>query len=258
MPSTEYRTRGGVLIGREVRERAYRPAETALGEALDERRGVLFSSSFEFPGRYTRWDMGFVDPPLAFTARRRGFAVEALNPRGEVLIPAVAAALSRVADAQILESAPDRIRGAVAAASERFPEEARSRQPSVFTVLRALIDLFASPEDPHLGLYGAFGYDLVFQFEPMPLKLFLDSREAHRTLYFADESGGEAAAGAFKPGAAAILTGPEGGFTDEERASIRAAPGAVAISLGPRILRAETAALAALSAYMAVAGDWRP
>jgi 16S rRNA (uracil1498-N3)-methyltransferase len=94
--------------------------------------------------------------------------------------------------------------------------------------------------------------------EPMPLKLFLDSREAHRTLYFADESGGEAAAGAFKPGAAAILTGPEGGFTDEERASIRAAPGAVAISLGPRILRAETAALAALSAYMAVAGDWRP
>jgi 16S rRNA (uracil1498-N3)-methyltransferase len=93
--------------------------------------------------------------------------------------------------------------------------------------------------------------------EPLPLKQLLDSGQPERRLYFADETGGEAAAGAFKPGAAAILTGPEGGFTDEERASIRAAPGAVAISLGPRILRAETAALAALAAYMAVAGDWR-
>jgi 16S rRNA (uracil1498-N3)-methyltransferase len=54
-----------------------------------------------------------------------------------------------------------------------------------------------------------------------------------------------------------LLTGPEGGFTDEERAAIRAAPGTLAISLGPRILRAETAALAALAAYMALAGDWR-
>ena len=59
---------------------------------------------------------------------------------------------------------------------------------------------------------------------------------------------------AFKPGAATILTGPEGGFTDEERAAIRAAPNAIPISLGPRILRAETAALAALAAYMARRG----
>ncbi|MEO7240114.1 MAG: RsmE family RNA methyltransferase, partial [Sphingomicrobium sp.] len=78
-----------------------------------------------------------------------------------------------------------------------------------------------------------------------------------RTLYFADETGGESIADAFAPGPATILTGPEGGFTDEERAAIRAAPHARAISLGPRILRAETAALAALAAYMALAGDWR-
>ena len=58
-------------------------------------------------------------------------------------------------------------------------------------------------------------------------------------------------------GPALILTGPEGGFTDEERRAIRAADKAVAISLGPRILRAETAALAALAAFMTVAGDWR-
>jgi 16S rRNA (uracil1498-N3)-methyltransferase len=90
-----------------------------------------------------------------------------------------------------------------------------------------------------------------------PLALAQLLKANGRPLYFADEAGGEPAASTFKPGAATILTGPEGGFTDEERAAIRAAPNAVPISLGPRILRAETAALAALAAFMAVAGDWR-
>ncbi len=93
--------------------------------------------------------------------------------------------------------------------------------------------------------------------EPVPLASLLDQRDPARTLYFADENGGEPAAQAFKPGAATILTGPEGGFSDSERAAIRATPDAIAISLGPRVLRAETAALAALAAYMTVAGDWR-
>ncbi len=93
--------------------------------------------------------------------------------------------------------------------------------------------------------------------EPVPLARFLEQRDAARTLYFADEGGGDPPALVFKPGAATILTGPEGGFADDERAAIRAAPNAVPVSLGPRILRAETAALAALAAYMALAGDWR-
>ena len=93
--------------------------------------------------------------------------------------------------------------------------------------------------------------------EPLPLARLLAQRDAKRTLYFADEGGGERAADAFKPGAALILTGPEGGFTDDERALIRGAPDVVPVSLGPRILRAETAALAALSAWMSAVGDWR-
>jgi 16S rRNA (uracil1498-N3)-methyltransferase len=91
--------------------------------------------------------------------------------------------------------------------------------------------------------------------EPATLKQLLSQNS--RTLYFADEAGGEPAAAALKRGPALILTGPEGGFTDEERALVRAAANAVPISLGPRILRAETAALAALAAYMALVGDWR-
>ena len=93
--------------------------------------------------------------------------------------------------------------------------------------------------------------------EPLPLAKLLEQRAPGRTLYFADEEGGEPASGAFEPGPALILIGPEGGFTDDERAKVRAQQNSVAISLGPRILRAETAALAALSAYMVIAGDWR-
>lgn len=187
MQLTSYTTRGGVGVRRETRERRYQPADNALAQALDQRRGVLFSSSFEFPGRYTRWDMGFADPPLAFSARRRRFSIEALNSRGRVLLPAITAALSRVPAASIDDVADDRLGGDVAETAERFPEELRSRQPTVFSVLRALVDLFASPQDQHLGLYGAFGYDLVFQFEPMRLNLPRAADQRDLMLYLPDE-----------------------------------------------------------------------
>ncbi len=63
-------------------------------------------------------------------------------------------------------------------------------------------------------------------------------------------------AAALAPAPAAILIGPEGGFTEEERAMIRAMPQAKPVSLGPRILRADTAAVAAVSLWMAASGDW--
>lgn len=95
--------------------------------------------------------------------------------------------------------------------------------------------------------------------EPVKLDALLAGWPAGRALFFADENGGEPAAAAFaahKGSPAAILTGPEGGFDDAERAAIRAHPAARAITLGPRILRGETAAIAALAAWMATAGDW--
>ena len=94
---------------------------------------------------------------------------------------------------------------------------------------------------------------------PVKLDALLAGWPEGRALFFADENGGEPAAAAFKShqGPAAILTGPEGGFDEAERAAIRAHPAARPISLGPRILRGETAAIAALSVWMASAGDWR-
>lgn len=92
--------------------------------------------------------------------------------------------------------------------------------------------------------------------EPVKLAALLRDWPDGRALYFADEQGGAPARAAMKPGAAAILIGPEGGFDDAERAAIKAHPRAVGISLGPRILRAETAAAAAVALWMGAAGDW--
>ena len=94
--------------------------------------------------------------------------------------------------------------------------------------------------------------------EPARLDALLADWPEGRALFFADENGGEPAAAAFAAhsGPAAILTGPEGGFDDAERERVRAHPAARAISLGPRILRGETAALAALALWMGTAGDW--
>src|SRR5436305_2838652 len=88
---------------------------------------------------------------------------------------------------RIAHSEADRIAGTIAEPQGRFPEEQRSRQQSVFSVLRALGDLFRSAEDEHLGLYGAFGYDLVFQFEPMQLKLHRPDDQRDLVLYLPDE-----------------------------------------------------------------------
>ncbi len=93
--------------------------------------------------------------------------------------------------------------------------------------------------------------------EPVALPAWLRDRNPSRTLYFADETGGAPLATALEDGPAAILVGPEGGFAPEERETIRAADNSVAISLGPRILRAETAALAALAGWMTLSGDWK-
>jgi 16S rRNA (uracil1498-N3)-methyltransferase len=93
--------------------------------------------------------------------------------------------------------------------------------------------------------------------EPLSLSQMLKNWPADRALIFADETGGEAMAATMArvPAPAAILIGPEGGFTAPERDAIRAHPGAVAVSLGPRILRADTAALAAVAVWQAINGQ---
>jgi 16S rRNA (uracil1498-N3)-methyltransferase len=94
--------------------------------------------------------------------------------------------------------------------------------------------------------------------EPAKLSALLDHWPAERQLMFCDEvllTGGAALSGrARSPWA--ILIGPEGGFSEVERARLRRMEQAVAVSLGPRILRADTAAVAALTVWQQALGDW--
>lgn len=94
--------------------------------------------------------------------------------------------------------------------------------------------------------------------DPAKLEALVRDWPESRTLFFADETGGAPAAAAFAAhtGPAGLLIGPEGGFDDAERALFRAHPAAVPISLGPRILRGETAAIAATALWMGISGDW--
>jgi 16S rRNA (uracil1498-N3)-methyltransferase len=97
--------------------------------------------------------------------------------------------------------------------------------------------------------------------EPMKLEALLAGWDAARALMFCDEAGdAPPALDALKVAAGdpwAILIGPEGGFSAAERAAIRALAAATPVSLGPRILRADTAAIAALTLWQASLGDWR-
>jgi len=187
MTTTSYETAGGIRVERTVEAIPVAGSIDPVVDALDERRGVLLASSYEYPGRYTRWDMGFVDPPLVLVGRGRRFRIDALNPRGRVLLPPIAGALGALAAVERLVSAGDAVEGAVVAPSDRFVEEERSRQPSIFSVLRALVALFHHRDEPHLGLYGAFGYDLAFQFEPIRQRLPRPPDQCDLVLYLPDE-----------------------------------------------------------------------
>ncbi len=182
-----YVTRGGIAVHRSVEDIPVRNAIEPLLSALDDHRGALLASSYEYPGRYTRWDLGFVDPPVALTASGRRFRAEALNARGRVVLPAIHRTLAGLDAVAALDVTDSRVEGEVKAATGRFAEEERSRQPSVFSLLRALVDLFFHADEPHLGLYGAFGYDLAFQFEPIRLRLARPPLQRDLVLYLPDE-----------------------------------------------------------------------
>ena len=99
--------------------------------------------------------------------------------------------------------------------------------------------------------------------DPEKLDAILDAWDADpvsgRRLMFCDETGGEPAVQALQAAGAgpwAILIGPEGGFSPEERERLRSLPFTTPVSLGPRILRADTAAIAAMTLWQAAIGDW--
>ncbi len=178
MAETSYLTAGGVRVTRRAED--FDPAAlTDITRRVEASPGGVLSSGMEYPGRYSRWHLAYVDPPIQIVAHGRRIRASALTERGTVLLPVVAAAVGAQqhdawhATAVIPES------------TEVFTEEQRSRQPTVFSALREIIAAFAG-QDPHLGLYGAFGYDLAFQFEPVRPRLPRDGTARDLVLHLPD------------------------------------------------------------------------
>jgi anthranilate synthase len=159
----------------------------ALAETLDRRRGLLLCSTFEYPGRYRRSAVGFVDPPLVLESRGATFTLQALNARGQVLLQGVCPALSEQPDFQLEVCSETLLGGVVVPASEPSSEELRTKKASVLSVVRALSRALRHEHEPYLGLYGTFGYDLVFQFEQLRAHARRGStRERELVLYLPD------------------------------------------------------------------------
>ncbi|MBY5404908.1 anthranilate synthase [Rhizobium leguminosarum] len=182
-----YETKGGISVTRQRRAIPYGDAVSSYVDKLDERRGAVFSSNYEYPGRYTRWDTAVVDPPLGISSYGRDVWIEAYNERGEVILGFVTERLKTVSDIVVGVSSARRLDLTVKTPDRVFTEEERSKMPTVFTVLRAVTDLFYSQADASLGLYGAFGYDIAFQFDAIDLKLTRPSDQRDMVLYLPDE-----------------------------------------------------------------------
>ncbi|PWV54879.1 anthranilate synthase component I [Nocardiopsis sp. L17-MgMaSL7] len=185
--TTTYRTPSGVTVRRNAT-----PCDpeilTGLVTSLEGRRGGVLSSGMEYPGRYDRWHLGYVDPCLEISTRGRRVTATALNERGRVLLPVLADALDTVPGRSDRERGADHVAVTVPDPDPDtfFTEEERSRRPSVFTALRAVVAALRSPEDSNLGLYGAFGYDLAFQFEPVQRHIDRDPADRDLVLHLPD------------------------------------------------------------------------
>ena len=183
----EFTTEGGVHVTRQRHATPYANAVSEYIDRLDNRRGAVFSSNYEYPGRYTRWDTAVIDPPLGLISKGRSVSVEAYNERGRILLDAIASVLRDHDHIEQLAMGDGRIDLLVKNPHGIVSEEMRSRAPTVFSVLRAIVDLFRSEADPNLALYGAFGYDLCFQFDPIDLHLQRPDDQRDMVMYLPDE-----------------------------------------------------------------------
>uniref|UniRef100_UPI002621B8AB chorismate-binding protein n=1 Tax=Bradyrhizobium sp. TaxID=376 RepID=UPI002621B8AB len=167
---SEYRTGGGLVVARSVEHFSGGASRLDdLIELLDRRRGVVLSSGTTVPGRYESFDLGFADPPLQLQTTGVNFSLSALNPRGEVLIAFLGDVL-RDDCLVITERSASRLAGHILRGEAPVNEDQRTRRATVMSLVRELVAAFGSNEDSLLGLFGAFGYDLVFQIEDLVQK----------------------------------------------------------------------------------------
>ena len=183
---SEYLTRGGLSVRRQAE--LFSGGANRLDQLidlLDRRRGVVLSSGTTVPGRYESFDLGFSDPPLVLETSGVNFTLQALNARGEVLIAFLGETLCEPC-AVITEKTASRLAGHILRGEAPIEEDQRTRRASVMSLVRDMVAAFSASDDPLLGLYGAFSYDLVFQIEDLVQKRARESDQRDIVLYVPD------------------------------------------------------------------------
>ena len=183
---SEYLTHGGLAVARVVEQ--FTGGANRLDDLialLDRRRGVVLSSGTTVPGRYESFDLGFADPPLVLETSGTDFSLQALNPRGEVLIAFLGDVL-REPCVVISERSATKLAGHIIRGEAPVEEDQRTRRASVMSLVRDMVAAFTSNADPLLGLFGAFAYDLVFQIEDLKQKRAREADQRDIVLYVPD------------------------------------------------------------------------
>ncbi len=177
MKEVSYKTPHGIRVSRSSSTLPYEEGFGHFLSELDQYRGIYLSSGYEYPGRYSRWDIVSVRPPLELVSFQRDVTFRPLNERGVAINRMLATVLKHHPHWDDFREENGFLHGRLKPMPALFPEEQRSKQPSVFSVLRALTQEFRTELDDKLAFTGAFGYDLLFQFEPIPLRLPRDGRK---------------------------------------------------------------------------------
>jgi anthranilate synthase len=170
MRPDSYSTPSGIVVERTFSKIAFEKGLRGLLQKLDTQRGIYLSSGYEYPERYARWDIAALAPPLEIVAADRDITLNPLNSRGEVINRLLEPVLRAHPHWESFEMLNGILHGKLKPLPELFPEEERSKQPSAFSVLRALLAEFKDPLAARLALVGAFGYDLLFRFDPIRTK----------------------------------------------------------------------------------------
>ncbi len=171
MSLLRYTTKSGIQVTRTSSRLPFRRGLSHLLTELDRHRGIYLSSGYEYPERYSRWDVAALCPPLEIIGRGRRLEFRPLNARGEIIARHLQGVLGQHPHWDALGFEGTALAGRLKPLPALFPEEERSKQPSVFSILRALVQEFGNKKDTRLALAGAFGYDLLFQFDPIRMRM---------------------------------------------------------------------------------------
>ena len=196
-------TKSGINLFLEATSLNYKEGIDNLIESLDSEKGMFLSSGIEYPDRYSRWEVGFVSPPLEFIAQNRTITANALNKKGEIFLEILTPILTSSESVKTKEKSKTQLIIEIEKSDKIYSEEERSKQPTILTPIRELVDAFREsvnrnkntnnnknadiPFSGAAGVYGSFAYDLLFQFEEIEFSQKRDPKQKLFHLFFPDE-----------------------------------------------------------------------